>query len=189
MIDLDPTTTALVLIDLQNGIVGMNLAPRSGPEVLAAGTSLAGLFRAAGAKVVLVRVAFAEDYGDALRQPVDAPMQRPAGGLPPGWSDFPDGLAAPGDIVVTKRNWGAFYGTELDVLLRRRGIGTVVLGGIATNFGVESTARQAWERGYAVVVVEDACATMSAALHEMAIKSIFPRISRVTTADQIRLGA
>ncbi len=112
------------------------------------------------------------------------------GQLPPDWAEIVAELdPQPSDLRVTKRNWGAFYGTELDVLLRRRGIGTVVLGGIATNFGVESTARQAWERGYAVVVAEDACATMSAALHEMAIKSIFPRISRVTTADQIRLGA
>jgi len=60
-----------------------------------------------------------------------------------------------------------------------------VLGGIATNFGVESTARQAWEHGYAVVIVEDACATMSPELHEMAVKAIFPRIARVTVSGEL----
>jgi nicotinamidase-related amidase len=189
MLDLDPRSTALVLIDLQNGIVGMNLAPRSGQDVLATGDSLARRFRAAGALVVLVRVAFADDFSDSLRQPVDQPPQRPAGGLAAGWSEFPPGLAQRGDIHVTKRNWGGFYGTDLDVQLRRRGIRTVVLGGIATNFGVESTARQGWERGYEIVIVEDACASMSAELHDMAVRAIFPRISRVVRADGIGLIA
>ena len=57
----------------------------------------------------------------------------------PGWSELADGLAAAGDIVITKRQWGAFHGTELDLQLRRRGIRGIVLGGIATNFGVEFT--------------------------------------------------
>jgi nicotinamidase-related amidase len=185
MPDLDPRTSALVLIDLQNGIVGMNLAPRPGPDVLAACRDLAARFRAAGGLVVLVHVGFAPDYADSLRQPVDAPMQRPPGGLPAGWADLAEGLAQPGDVTILKRQWGAFYGTDLDLQLRRRGIRTLVLGGIATNFGVESTARSAWEHGYAVVIAEDACATMSAELHEMAIRFIFPRIARVTTAERI----
>ena len=189
MIELDPATTALVLIDLQNGIVSMNLAPRSGADTVAAGKSIAAKFRAAGAKVVLVRVAFAEDFADAPRQPVDQPMQRSANALPPGWSDLVEGMAQPGDILVVKRNWGAFYGTDLDLQMRRRGIGTIVLGGIATNFGVESTARQAWERGYGVVIAEDACTTMSAELHDMATRSIFPRIARVAQSADIVLKA
>jgi nicotinamidase-related amidase len=139
--------------------------------------------------VVLVRVDFASDYADALRQPVDQPMQRPAGGLPPGWRDLPDGLAEPGDLHIVKHQWGAFHGTELDLQLRRRGIGTLVIGGIATNFGVESTARQAWEHGYAVVLVEDACTTMSPDLHDMAVKFILPRIARVTHSTQLALKA
>ncbi len=185
---LEARTTALVLIDLQNGIVGMPLAPRDGTTVLANGTALAARFRAAGAPVVLVRVAFAADYADAPRQPVDQPANRPAGGLPAAWSALADGLEQPGDIVIVKHHWGAFYGTELDLQLRRRGIQRIVLGGIATNFGVESTARQAWERDYGVVVTEDVCAGVSAELHGMAITSIFPRIARVTQAAQIDLG-
>ncbi|MGQ9370738.1 hydrolase [Azospirillum sp. ST 5-10] len=189
MPELDPRTTALVLIDLQNGIIGMDLAPRSGAEVLAAGRRLADRFRAAGAPVVLVRVAWADDYADALRQPVDQPPARPPGGLPADWSALADGLAQPSDLVITKRQWGAFHGTELDLQLRRRGVRTIVLGGIATNFGVESTARQAWEHGYEVLLVEDACAGASADLHAMAVRHIFPRIARVTRESALAFPA
>ncbi|WP_419729932.1 hydrolase [Lichenicola sp.] len=185
MIDLDPSATALILIDLQNGIVGMNMAPRSGGELVAQATRFAARFRAAGGQVVLVRVAFADDLADAPRQPVDQPLSLPPGGVPPGWSTLVDGLQQPGDIVITKRHWGAFHGTELDLQLRRRGIGSIVLGGIATNFGVESTARSAWEHGYAVILAEDLCAGPSAALHDMAVAHVFPRIARVVQSDAI----
>ena len=87
--------------------------------------------------------------------------------------------------AITKRQWGAFYGTELDLQLRRRGIRTIVLGGIATNFGVESTARQAWEHSYELVLVEDATASTSAELHDFAIRFILPRIARVTQTSDI----
>jgi nicotinamidase-related amidase len=189
MPDLDPRSTALILIDLQDGIFGMPLAPRSGPEVLAQGLRLAQTVRSAGAQVILVRVAFAADFADAPGQNVDQPLQRPPGGLPAEWSMLAEGLVEPTDIVITKRQWGAFYGTELDLQLRRRGIKTIVLGGIATNFGVESTARQAWEHGYDVVLVEDVCAGVSAELHDMAIRSIFPRISRVVRSTDIHFQA
>ncbi|GBQ27993.1 hydrolase [Gluconacetobacter azotocaptans] len=186
---LDPRTTALVLIDLQNGITGLPLAPRSGDEVLETSRRLAARFRQAGAPVVLVRVAFSADFGDAPPQNVDAPTSRAAlDSLRPDWSTLAEGLAQPTDIVVTKRQWGAFYGTELDLQLRRRGIRTIVLGGVATNFGVESTLRHAWELGYDVVVAEDACASRSSDLHDMAIRHIFPRLSRVTDAASVTLA-
>jgi nicotinamidase-related amidase len=189
MFDLDPKTTALVLIDLQKGIVGRDLAPRSGAEVCATGIALAKKFRAAGAPVVLVNVAFSADGGDALKQRVDAPSASPPGGWPAGWSDFVDDLREPGDIIITKHQWGAFHGTELDLQLRRRGITTFALGGVATNFGVESTARQGYELGYEIALIEDACATMSPELHEMAIRFIFPRLSRITKAADLAFSA
>ncbi|WP_225768601.1 hydrolase [Inquilinus sp. Marseille-Q2685] len=185
---LDPRSTALVLIDLQAGILAMPLAPRSGAEVLATAKTLAGRFRTAGALVVPVRVGWAADYADAPRQPVDRPMPRPPGGLPAGWSDLVEGVAEPGDIVVTKRQWGVFTGTELDLQLRRRGVTTIVLAGIATNFGVESTARSAWELNYAVVFAEDAMTSLSAEMHGFAIESILPRIGIVSQAADIALG-
>jgi nicotinamidase-related amidase len=187
MIRLDPTTTALVLIDLQQVILGRPLAPRSGSDVAQVGRDLADRFRQAGALVVLVNVSFAADGGDVLRQPVDRPWSLPPGGLPPGWSDLVDGLADPTDVLITKHQWGAFYGTALDANLRRRGIRTVVLGGVATNMGVESTARQAWERGYEVVLAEDATTSLTAQMHEFAVGTIFPLISRVTMASDIEL--
>jgi nicotinamidase-related amidase len=186
--NLDASTTALVLIDLQKGIVSRTVAPHSGPDVLKTGIELAGRFRQAGATVVLVNVGFSPDFKDALRQPVDQPPAILPGGFPADFMELADGLAQPGDLRITKRQWGAFHGTELDLQLRRRGIQTIVLGGIATNIGVESTARQAWEHGYAVVLAEDATSGLSAEMHEFAIKNIFPRLSRVVKAGEIHLN-
>jgi nicotinamidase-related amidase len=187
MPNLEAATTALVLIDLQKGIVGRAGAPYSGTDIVKTSIQLAGRFRQAGATVVLVNVGFSPDFKDALRQPVDQPPAMPPGGFPAGFMDLADGLAQPGDLRITKRQWGAFHGTELDLQLRRRGIQTIVLGGIATNSGVESTARQAWENGYAVVLAEDATSGMSAEMHEFAVKNIFPRLSRVVKAGDIHL--
>ena len=136
---------------------------------------------------MLVTVDFSADGGDALKLPAD--RGRPVGERPAGWSELVEGLEAPGDIRVMKRQWGAFYGTDLDLQLRRRGIQTIVLGGIATNMGVESTARPAWEHNYAVVIVEDLCSSLSAEMHAFAVQSIFPMIARVVQAADLRLGA
>src|ERR1700722_19004577 len=165
MIELDPQFTALVLIDLQKGILAHALMPVTGEDLLARGRALAERFRSAGATVVLVNVAFSANGADMLRQRVDQPPAIPKGGFPAGWDEFPPGLMQPGDILITKRHWGAFHGTELDLQLRRRGIRPIVLAGIATNFGVESTARAAWEHGYALVIAEDAASSTSAELH------------------------
>lgn len=188
MLQLDSKTTALVLIDLQKGIASRPMAPRSGPAVIERATEFAKRFRSAGAAVVLVNVAFAKDLADAIRVPVDTPMQIPPGGLPEDFSELADGLAMPTDIRVTKRNWGAFYGTDLDIQLRRRGIKTIVLGGIATNAGVESTARQGWERNYEIVIAEDITASFTTDMHDFAVKMIFPRIGRVSQTADIRLS-
>ncbi len=187
MISIDPKTSALVFIDLQKGIVGTPVAPHSGEDVVERARMLAKKFRTAGAPVIWVRVGFAADFADAPRQAVDEPMRLP-GALPPEWSDLVDGLESPGDLVITKRQWGAFHGTELDLQLRRRGVKTLVLGGIATNFGVESTARQAWELGYALLLVEDACTSRSAEMHEFAIKTILPRLSRIVSSSDFDLA-
>ncbi|MDA3912969.1 hydrolase [Oleiagrimonas sp.] len=182
---LDPNRTALVLIDLQQGIVAMPVEPHTGTEILQRSRKLAARFRSSGGLVVLVRVAFAANFADAPRQPVDQPMAFPEGGLPADWSQLADGLQQSADLVITKHQWGAFTGTELDLQLRRRGIDTIVLGGIATNFGVESTARHAWELGYAVVLAGDLCASRTRALHDMAVEHVLPRISRVVDSGDI----
>src|SRR5579863_4112009 len=108
MIELDPRISALVLIDLQQGILSNALTPVSSQELLVRGQALAERFRAAKATVVLVNVAFSADGGDVLRQPVDQAPPLPAGGFPASWSEFPPGLMQPGDLRITKRQWGAF---------------------------------------------------------------------------------
>jgi nicotinamidase-related amidase len=180
-----PATTALVLIDLQNGIGAMPVLPHSGATVIANAAKLAQRFRALGAPVVLVNVAFPVGPA-ALRPLADVAMNLPAS-VPPGWEEIvPELQASPDDIYITKRQWGAFYGTGLDMQLRRRGINTIVLAGIATNIGVESTARDAYEHGYHQIIVEDACsATVSQEMHDFAFTKIFPRIARVRKTDDV----
>jgi nicotinamidase-related amidase len=181
---LDPRTTALVLVDLQKGIHSYARGPHTAAQVVASGTALARRFRELGAPVVLVRVGWSADFGDALRQPVD--QQTPAAALPADWMDLPEELnVAPTDILVTKRQWGAFYGTELDLQLRRRGIETIVMGGITTNNGVESTARTAWELGYAQVFAEDAMSAASNEFHRFSVDNILPRLGRVRSTKEI----
>ena len=187
MTPLYSNSTALVLIDLQQGILGMQLAPRSGADVLANSIAVAQRFRNAKAPIVLVRTSFVSDFADAPPRNVDQPMQGPTGGLPTPWGTLAPALVQSGDIVVTKRNWGAFHGTDLDLQLRRRSIKTIVLSGIATNFGVESTARCAWELNYDLVVLEDLCTSGSAELHSMAISHVLPRISRVIDSTQLEI--
>lgn len=183
---LDAKTTALVLIDLQQGILPFAKAPYSAEQVIATNARLADKFRKSDAAVVFVRVGWSNSFADALKQPVDQPSPTPAGGLPASWWTFPKELAVTdGDINVIKHQWGAFYGTDLDLQLRRRGIKTIVLAGIATNIGVESTARTAWELGYELVIAEDGCSTASTEMQQFAVNNIFPRISRVRSSGEI----
>ena len=185
MTTLHPASTALILIDLQQGIVPGDKGPRPGEQVVATARDLAARFRERGAPVVLVHVGFGR--GDAPSRKVDQP-RLPADGTPPEFSELVPNLRQDGDVVVLKHHWGAFTGTDLDLQLRRRGVTTVVIAGIATNFGVESTARSAWELSYDVVIVEDACTSRSAEMHAFAFEHIFPAIARVVKADAVNLG-
>lgn len=180
---LDPKKTALVLIDLQNGIVAMPIAPYSGAEVMQKSRQLAEAFRAKGAPVVYVRV----DIGDFMHLPADKSHRDPNAPPPPAiLSEIaPEAGFHDGDLLITKRHWGAFAGTKLEEELRQRGIETIVLGGIATNFGVESTARQGTGLGFAFVLVEDACTSLEAHAHTFAFETIFPSLSRVRKTDEV----
>jgi len=174
---------ALVLIDLQRGIVGSPGTPLSGAEVLGNAVKLADAFHAADAPVVLVRVSFAPDFGDALPGRTE---QSFSGGLPEGWDIIVDELAGhPGDIRVTKHNWSAFHGTDLDVQLRRRGVTQIVLGGISTSIGVESTARAAYEHGYHITIATDAITDSDADAHRNSVERIFPRLSESGSTEEI----
>jgi nicotinamidase-related amidase len=182
---LDAKRTAVVAIDLQKGIVRAPGNPHPAATVIANTVRLLEAARGAGAQVVLVHVGGAADGADRLHPAVDAPMR---GAAPPAadWSEFIVELdRQPGDIAILKRQWGAFYGTDLDLQLRRRGLTTIVLCGIATEFGVESTARDAYERGYEIVFAEDAMTGRSAESHGNAVERIFPRIGRVRATEEI----
>ena len=182
-IEIDPTTTALVLIDLQNGIVSRSPVPHSSADVLKHSASLASALRAKGGTVVYVHV----DFYSMINLPADAPTRDPNAPPPPASAMelSPDCGIADGDLRVTKRSWGAFHGTELDQLLRRRNIRTIVLGGIATNIGVESTARAAFDHGYQLIFAEDAMSSISPEAHHFAIQTIFPRMGRVRSTAEI----
>jgi nicotinamidase-related amidase len=179
---LDPKKTALVLIDLQNAILGMKPEPHTAEQVAENSKKLAEVFRASGAPVVYVRV----DLNDFMKLRVDQPHNMGDKPLPAAASEIGSSAGfQPGDILITKRHWGAFAGTDLEHQLKSRGVDTVVLTGISTNIGVESTARQGTGLGFDFVVVEDACAAQDAEQHRFAFAKIFPRLTRVRSTDEV----
>ncbi len=175
---LDPTT-ALIVIDLQKGVMGMPTQPA--PELVLANTvRLLDAFRERGLPVVLVNVDAGAPGRTELNQGAPAP-ERPA-----GWDELaPELNAQPSDHLVTKKTWGAFHGTDLDEYLRGAGATQVVITGIATSAGVESTARQAHEHGYHVTLATDAMADRSPEVHRHSIEQIFPRLGETGTTDEI----
>ena len=179
---LDAKKTALVVIDLQKGIVGRPIVPHTAPEILERSSRLAKAMREKGGTVVYVRV----DFNDFLRLPVDQPPAMPDGPLPAELSEIvPEAGILPDDALVTKRHHGAFAGTQLESLLKAHGVETVVICGISTSVGVESTARQGTGLGFAFVIAEDACGAMAVEEHDYAIKTIFPRLATVRSTDEV----
>jgi nicotinamidase-related amidase len=173
---LDPKT-ALILIDLQKGIVGLPTA-HPADAVVKQGIALADAFRRHGLPVVLVNVA-----GGA---PGRTETARRMSDLPPDWADLvPELDRQPLDHTVTKRTWGAFTQTDLDQYLKRRDVTQVVIAGVATSIGVESTARQAYELGYHVTLAVDAMTDMNADAHTNSITRIFPRLGETGTTGEI----
>jgi len=182
-LEIDPGKTALVLIDLQAGILANTLAPYDSETVVENGLTLARAVNAAGGTVVAVNVSFGPGRINGPQGLIDNPVSTDP--VPANYTEIVPGLLALADITITKRQWGALHGTELDTLLRRRGIDTIIVGGVATNFGVETTVREGWSHGYSVIVAEDASTTFSAAMQDFPMKLVFPRIARVRSVAQI----
>ncbi|MGC3962930.1 MAG: isochorismatase family protein [Rhodocyclaceae bacterium] len=173
---LDPKT-ALVVIDLQKGIVALPTAAPAA-DIVACGARLAAAFRRRGLPVVLVNVA-----GGA---PGRTEQARRSGELPPDWAVLVDELdPQPTDLLVTKRTWGAFTGTGLKDLLAERGVTQIVLAGISTSIGVESTARQAHEHGLNVTLAVDAMTDTNADAHANSVTRIFPRLGETGSTEEI----
>jgi nicotinamidase-related amidase len=165
---LDPQQTAVVIVDLMPRLLELDMQPRSGTAVLEAALALADDAREAGAPVIAIRV------------------ERPNVEEQPPGSELAEALAKVADAVVVKRSIGGFYGTELDAVLQRFGAQTLVMAGIMTNLGVESTARAASDFGYELVFVEDAMSALSAAEHEAAVGLNLPRFGEVVgSADLV----
>ena len=182
VLQLNPKKTALVLIDLQNSTVGVNTAPYAAMQVIANSKKLAEAFRAVGAPVIYVNV----DFNGFLKLPADQPFNMGDKPIPAAASQIaPSAGFQQGDLLVTKRHWGAFAGTDLEQQLKTCGVDTVVLTGISTNHGVESTARQGVGLGFAFVLVEDACSSQNTEHHRFAFENIFPRLARVRTTDEV----
>ncbi|MFC7219248.1 isochorismatase family protein [Streptomyces polyrhachis] len=171
MTTLDPARTALILVDLMPRLIDLPLAPRPGAEVLEADCALAERFRAAGALVVAVRV------------------ERPGVDEQPPGSELDERVAKLADEVVVKRTIGGFHRTGLHELLQQRDISTLVLAGIATNLGVESTARAASDLGYELLFAEDAMTALTAPEHEAAVTLNLPRFGTVATSADLALKA
>lgn len=169
-------TSALVAIDLQKTIVARPIEDI--PQVVDRSAKLVRAFRAAGHPVVLVNVT-----GGA---PGRTQLSRAGGEMPPDGAELiPELETAPSDHRVTKKTWGAFTNTDLDAYLRSRGVNQIILVGIATSIGVESTARFAYELGYDVVLVSDAMTDMSPQAHQNSVERIFPRLGEVGTAQEV----
>jgi nicotinamidase-related amidase len=176
---LDPVT-ALVVIDLQRGIVSL---PTVHPvqEVIGNAATLARSFRARRLPVVLVNVT------GAAPGRTDAPRRHLS--FPPEWTELvPELQQQPSDYLVSKQRFGAFLGTDLDPYLRHRAATQIVLAGISTSLGVESTGRCAYDLGYNVTFAIDAMTDRDPDVHRNCVEKIFPRLGESdTTADVLRL--
>ncbi|KLU26551.1 hydrolase [Caballeronia mineralivorans PML1(12)] len=173
---LDPNT-ALIIVDLQKGIVGSPFTHPIEP-VVERSCALLQAFRKYGLPVVLVNVA-----GVA---PGRTERPRHNGAFPEGWTDFISELdQQPSDIVITKRTWGAFTNTTLEEQLKALGVTQVVVTGVATGTGVEATARQAYEQGFNVSLALDAMTDVRAEAHDYSIKNVFPKLGETGTAQDI----
>jgi nicotinamidase-related amidase len=189
MIDLKSVLgkAGLVVIDVQKGIVALDrkLEPNSPAEVVANVSKLVGKFREVGSPVFLVHVN-SIDGKDMLHPILDQPPQWASAQRSADWAEFAEEIKpVEGDIVITKHQWGAFYGTELDLQLRRRKTDTIVLCGVSTNMGVETTARDAYQLGYNQVFAVDAMAAFTKDEHEASTKYVFPKIGLLRTTNEI----
>lgn len=179
---IDIAHTALVVIDLQHGIVAGDHAPYSSEQVVGNTVLLAQSMRNHGGTVIFVHV----QLDELLQMGGDAPISGHGAPPPPHASVLvPEAGVEATDIVVKKRSWGAFYGTDLELHLRRNNVKNIILCGIATNYGVESTAREAFDRGFHLYFAEDAMTSGAFDLHDFSTRKIFPAMGKVRSTVQL----
>ncbi len=172
--------TALVLIDLQKGIVKIETVPPV-PEILANAARLVDAFHRHGLPVVVVNV---NPMGAKWTK---ARVEFPTGARSAvGFTDIvPEIITHPDDVFITKHTWNAFFETNLQSELQKRQVTGIVLAGVATSIGVEGTARAAIELGYNISFATDAMTDRNPEAHQHSIKNIFPRIGELGSTDEI----
>lgn len=167
---LDFEKTALLIIDLQNMVVNMHpLAPYPSSQVVSNSCRLADAFESKGAFVVLAKVSTSGMMGRSLKEDDYAPELKKYKNA----------------YLITRRSQSAFYGTDLDLQLRRRAIDTIVLCGITTSHAVGATAREAHQLGYQQIFAEDAMTAFTAENHEYVCKHTFPSIGKILRTEEI----
>ncbi|PCF41635.1 isochorismatase family protein [Staphylococcus delphini] len=177
--------TALVLVDLQKGIAKMGeTAPHSVSTVLENAGEMVKLFKKNNGFIAFIRVNF-HDGKDMLKPNAMRPL--PGGQPGPDFAEIADELGSePGDYIVNKRGFSGFFGTDLDLQLRRRGIENIVLGGISTHMGVDTTARDAYQYAYNQYFVSDMMSSPEASLHNFSIENAFPLMGQVLTTEEMK---
>ncbi|HEX2313507.1 MAG TPA: isochorismatase family protein [Thermomonospora sp.] len=166
-IEIDPSRSALVAVDLQLRVVGRHAEPHTAADVVRRSARLAEAFRRAGGLVVVVKAEWEQDP------------------QPPGSALVDEIAPREGDVLVTRRGANAFHESGLGELLAGRGVGTLVLTGIDTSGSVEATARAAWEAGYRLLLPHDATSGEDGAAHRLAVQETFPKLGAVCTTDDI----
>ncbi len=192
--DLDPRTTALIVVHCQGDIVGPDGAFSDffynqvvERDVIAKISGLADAFRSAGAPVVYTRVAWAPDFSNLqVNSPILGIVSQ-SGCLKDGspLAEIVDPLTPQdADTVITHQRVGGFEGSKLESTLRGKGVETVVFAGVATNFSVEGTARNASDLGFRTVIASDACSAADQATHDASINSL-GLLAEITTIAEI----
>ncbi|MGD1329967.1 cysteine hydrolase [Enterococcus faecium] len=181
----DLSKTAFVAIDMQKEIVNNGtFSPHTAASILTNNDLLVRTLKRTAALKVLVNVDISTfPY---LSQQTD--MGGMTASVPPEFTDLllKDSLKDTDNMLtITKYNPSAFFGTSLDLQLRRRGIETIILSGVATTNGVYATALDAFQHGYHIVLAEDACSDRDKESHQLFIKKIFPKTARVRSTKQI----
>lgn len=185
MKNLNLEKTALVVIDLQKGIMGTGeLQPHSASEVVEKNNQLAEALKNTSGWITLVNVdpttmQFLNKEGNGKTYE----------SIPTGFTEYVMPIAEDKDakniLKITKHNPGAFFGTDLDVQLRRRGVDTIILTGVATANGVYATALEAYQHGYEVIIVEDACSDRDGELHHVFFDKLFVKIGQVASTEEV----
>jgi nicotinamidase-related amidase len=190
-LSIDPRASALVVLDIQKIILEGSAGPPSAAEkeaFLARNARLIASARAAGTRVIYVRNGFRRGYPEvsgrnksfaSIRQTDRFPDDGDGSRIHPAVAPHAD------DVVITKHRVSAFFGTELDMILRANGIETLILAGIATSRVVLSTLRYAADADYGIIVAHDCCSDSDPDVHEMLIKKVFVRAATVVTSDAV----